>query len=95
MGRGAYVYMLTNQRGNVLYIGVTENLKERMSFHKKRLIPGFTRKYNVTKLVYFEVLTNIEAANLREKYLKGRIRQKKMALIESLNPTFKDLTAIL
>ena len=50
----AFVYMLTNDRGNVLYIGSTMDLKERLDFHKKRLIPGFTKKYNVTKLVYFE-----------------------------------------
>ena len=91
--RKAFVYMLTNDRGNVLYVGSTENLRERIGFHKKRLIPGFTKKYNVTKLVYFEQLPSIEHALQREKYLKGKTRMKKNRLIESHNPTSKDLAA--
>jgi putative endonuclease len=92
MENKAYVYMLTNDRGNVLYIGSTENLKERIVFHKKRLISGFTKKYNVTKLVYFEELSDLDEALLREKYLKGKNRRKKDKLIESMNPRFEDLT---
>lgn len=84
--------MLTNDRGNVLYVGVSENLKERIGFHKKRLTPGFTKKYNVTKLVYFEELPGLEEALLREKYLKGKTRAKKNKIIEIKNPSFKDLT---
>jgi len=87
----AFVYMLTNSRGNVLYIGSTENLKERITFHKRRLIPGFTKKYNVTKLVYFEEFSSLDQALLREKYLKGKSRAKKNKIIESKNPYFKEL----
>jgi putative endonuclease len=87
-----YVYMLTNDRGNVLYIGSTCDLKERISFHKRRLIPGFTKKYNVTKLVYFEKLAGLDEALLREKYLKGKTRKKKDTLIQTINPAFRDLT---
>ena len=83
--------MLTNDRGNVLYIGSTENLTERLVFHKKRLLPGFTKKYNVTKLVYFEELPSLDDALLREKYLKSRTRAKKDKLIASINPSFTDL----
>jgi len=88
----AFVYMLTNDRGNVLYVGSTENLRERIRFHKGRLIPGFTKKYNVTRLVYFEELTCLEEALLRENYLKGKTRAKKNKLIEIKNPSFRDLT---
>ncbi len=91
----AYVYILTNDRGNVLYIGSSENIKERLNYHRKRLIPGFTKKYNVTKLVYFEMLPDLEAAQLREKYLKGKARKKKNLLIEAMNPSYKDLTPFL
>ena len=61
-GKKAYVYMLTNNRGNVLYIGSTEDLKTRLGRHKKRLIPGFTEQYNVDKLVYFEEHASLESA---------------------------------
>ena len=83
--------MLTNDRGNVLYIGSTQNLKDRIGFHKRRLIPGFTKRYNVTKLVYFEELASLNEALLREKYLKGKNRNKKNKLIASMNPSFGDL----
>jgi putative endonuclease len=87
-----FVYMLTNDRGNVLYTGATENLKERLYFHKKRMIPGFTRKYNVHRLVYFERHVDIEAAKKRERELKGKSRAKKNLLIESMNPSFSELS---
>lgn len=87
----AYVYMLTNMRGNVLYIGMTDNLKRRMYFHHKKLIPGFTKKYNVSKLVYFEVHESTEMALLREKTLKGLSRSKKNRIVESLNPCWDEL----
>ncbi|MCP4975527.1 MAG: GIY-YIG nuclease family protein [Maribacter sp.] len=90
--KGAYVYILTNDRGNVFYIGSTESIKERMYFHRQRLIPGFTKKYNVTQLVYFEMLPDLETAQLREKYLKGKTRKKKNLLVEAMNPSYKDLT---
>jgi putative endonuclease len=89
--RQGFVYMLTNDRGNVLYTGATEDLKERLYFHKKRLIPGFTRKYNVHRLVYFERHADIEAVKKRERELKGKTRAKKDLLIKSINPTLSDL----
>ncbi len=87
--------MLTNDRGNVLYIGSTENIKERLYFHRKRLIPGFTKKYNGTKLVYFETLPDLEAAQMRGKSLKGKTRRKKNLLTETMNPSYEDLTSFL
>lgn len=89
----AYVYILSNDRGNVLYIGSTEDLKKRIYFHRKRLIAGFTKKYNVTRLVYFEEHPSIDKAEEREKYLKGKTRVKKNALVESINPNWLDLTS--
>jgi putative endonuclease len=88
-----YVYLMTNERGNVLYIGSTEDLKTRLRQHKKRQIAGFTRKYNVCKLVYFEEHPNIECAEKREKELKGKTRAKKNAVVESANPEWADLSA--
>ena len=89
----AYVYMLTNYRGNVLYIGSTEDLKTRIDQHKQRLVPGFTQKYNVYKLVYFEQHPNAGSAELREKQLKGKNRSKKNAIVESVNPQWNDLSS--
>lgn len=89
----AYVYMLTNYWGNVLYIGSTEDLKTRIYQHKKRLIPGFTQKYNVYKLVYFEEHSSEESAITREKQLKGKTRAKKNAVVESINPEWNDLSS--
>jgi putative endonuclease len=87
----AFVYMLTNDRGNVLYTGCTEDLKERLYFHKKGMIPGFTKKYNVHRLVYFERHKDMASARKRERELKGKSRAKKDLLIKALNPTFSDL----
>ena len=89
----AYVYMLSNNRGNVLYIGFTEDLKTRLSQHKKRLIPGFTQKYNVHKLVYFEEHPDMESAERREKQLKGKSRAKKDKIMISANPQRIDLAS--
>ena len=88
-----YVYMLTNYWGNVLYIGSTEDLQTRLYQHKKGLIPGFTQKYNVKKLVYFEEHPRLESAELREKQLKGKTRAKKNAVVESINPKWDDLSS--
>ena len=85
------VYILCNRHRNVLYIGATDELKRRIYFHKKRLIPGFTRKYNVDRLVYFEQFENIDAALAREKQLKGYRRDKKINLIEQMNPEWSDI----
>ena len=87
----AFVYLLTNDRGNVLYIGSTSNLKERIYFHKKGMIAGYTKKYNVHKLVYFERLANMATARQRERELKGKSRAKKDLLIKSVNPSFSEL----
>lgn len=88
----AYVYILANDRVNVLYIGSTADFKKRIYLHKKRLISGFTKKYNVTHLVYFEEHQNIAKAEEREKYLKGKTRVKKNIIVESTNPDWADLT---
>lgn len=89
----AYVYFLTNDRCNVLYIGSTSELKKRLCHHKNRLIAGFTRKYNIHRLVYFEEHSSIEAATDRERYLKGKSRAKKNAIVEAVNPRWCDLSS--
>jgi putative endonuclease len=89
----AFVYMLTNDRGNVLYIGCTTDLRERIYFHKHKIIGGFTKKYNVYRLVYFECYPTMDEARKRERQLKGKNRAKKEQLIRSVNPAFVDLTA--
>ena len=83
--------MMTNSNNKVLYIGVTNNLKRRVYQHKNGEIDGFTKKYNVHKLVYFEHFTNIEHAIKREKQLKKWKRQWKNELVESKNPKWADL----
>ena len=88
-----YVYLLTNNRGNVLYTGVTNNLSRRLYEHKNHLVEGFTCRYNVEKLVYYETTTDVNAAIEREKQIKGWKRDKKNALVESVNPEWKDLSA--
>ncbi len=87
-----YVYILANASRS-FYVGVTGNLKRRIWEHKLRLVEGFTRKYKLTELVYYEVWGNIRAAIAREKELKGWRRSKKIRLIESANPHWKDLSA--
>lgn len=87
-----YVYILTNWTNRVLYTGVTNNLERRMYEHRNKLIPGFTEKYNLNKLVYFDHTTDVKAAIAREKQIKGWTRQKKINLIESVNPQWRDLT---
>ena len=89
--RAAYVYMLANVKRNVLYVGATTDLGNRVYLHKKRLVPGFTRKYNVTRLVYFESHSSIEEARERERQLKGKSRAKKNTIIESLNPFWPEI----
>jgi putative endonuclease len=82
---------MTNKKNNVLYIGVTSNLFNRVAEHKDKMIAGFTSKYNVTKLVYYEEYNTMEEAISREKQIKGGSRQKKIDLINSKNPEWKDL----
>ena len=86
-----YVYILTN-KSKTLYTGVTNNLTRRMYEHKNKLVEGFTKKYNLTKLVYYELFNNINDAIRREKQIKGLLRKKKIALIEMINPKWEDLS---
>ena len=88
-----YVYLLTNWDDSVLYIGVTSNLTRRLFEHRQHLADGFTKRYNVHKLVYFEETTDVNAAIAREKQLKGWTRAKKNALVETMNPEWRDLSA--
>ena len=90
-----YVYILSNKTGNVLYVGVTSDLLRRVYEHRNHLVEGFTDKYNVTKLLYYEGFTLIEDAIKREKQLKGWRREKKVDLIKSMNPDFADLYDVL
>ena len=83
-----YVYILTNFINSVLYTGVTNNLVRRVYEHRSHLVKGFTDKYNVTKLVYFEATDDIEGAIFREKQIKGGSRQKKLNLVNSKNPNW-------
>ena len=87
-----YVYMLTNQHSNVLYIGVTNNLVRRVYEHRHHLVDGFTKRYHVDKLVYYETTSDIAAAITREKQLKGWTRAKKNWLITKENPNWSDLS---
>ena len=87
-----YVYILTNRYNTVLYVGVTNDLLRRLDEHKGKVTQGFTSKYRITKLVYFETTEDIEAAIEREKQLKAGSREKKIRLIEQLNPDWRDLS---
>jgi putative endonuclease len=91
MDKQYYVYIMTNKRNTVLYTGVTNNLKRRIYEHKEKLVSGFTMKYNVTKLIYYEILGDPENAILREKQIKAGSRQKKIDLINSINRKWIDL----
>ncbi len=87
-----YVYILTNWKGNVMYIGVTNDLERRLYEHKHELVEGFTKQYHVHKLVYYEETSDVRAAIEREKQLKNWARAKKNALVETKNPMWKDLS---
>lgn len=91
MEKQYYVYLLTNKGNTVLYTGVTNNLIRRVYEHKEKLVEGFTKKYNVSKLVYYEVFGSVEYAILREKQIKAGSRAKKLALINGMNPKWEDL----
>ncbi len=91
MSHNYYVYILTNNHGNVMYVGVTNNLEKRLAEHKNKEIDGFTKKYNLEKLVYYEHTNSIESAIMREKEIKKWRREKKNKLVEKLNPQWKDL----
>ncbi|MBQ8213428.1 MAG: GIY-YIG nuclease family protein [Clostridia bacterium] len=86
-----YVYILTSYSNKVMYIGMTNDLKRRITEHKNEQIDGFTKQYHVKKLVYFEEHSNPNEAIKREKELKGWRREKKNNLVETMNPEWKDL----
>ena len=91
MERTFHVYFMPSKSG-VLYLGVTSNLPLRVGQHKEKILPGFTKMYNVTKLVWFEPRSTVRSAISREKEIKKWRRSKKIALIESLNPEWNDLS---
>lgn len=86
-----YVYIMTN-KPRTLYTGVTGSLVKRVYEHKQKMISGFTKKYNITKLVYYDITNSVEAAIVIEKQIKGWSRQKKIDLIQSQNPEWRDLS---
>jgi putative endonuclease len=86
-----YVYILTNQTGSVLYIGVTSDIIKRIYEHKEKLVEGFSKKYSLDKLVYYECFDDIQNAIAREKQLKGGNRKKKLDIVNSMNPKWDDL----
>lgn len=91
--RSYFVYIMTNRKRGVLYIGMTNDLDRRVYEHKESVFPrGFTNRYNCRKLVYFEETDNVFEAIGREKQLKGWLRAKKIRLIESMNPEWNDLS---
>ncbi|PIR06385.1 MAG: excinuclease ABC subunit C [Candidatus Komeilibacteria bacterium CG11_big_fil_rev_8_21_14_0_20_36_20] len=90
-----FVYILTNKNNKVLYTGVTSDLIERIYQHKEKLVKGFTSRYNVDKLVYYEIFEDISEAISREKQIKNLVRRKKLELINKFNPDWKDLYNIL
>lgn len=92
MQKTYYVYIATNLRNTVLYTGITSNLQNRIEQHKNKAVKGFTERYNVCKLVFYENFDNPNDAILAEKKIKGWTRKKKIDLIKSKNPEFKDLT---
>jgi putative endonuclease len=95
MTKQFYVYVLTNKSNNVLYVGVTSNLIKRLQEHKNKLIDGFTKKYNINKLVYFESTPSSRSAITREKQLKNWHREWKVNLVSKNNPKWLDLSETL
>jgi putative endonuclease len=91
MSKQYYVYIMTNSRNTVLYVGVTNDLIRRVYEHKEKLADRFTRKYNIIKLVYYEIFEDIENAISREKQIKAGSRRKKVQLIDSINREWRDL----
>jgi len=86
-----HAYILASATG-VLYVGVTNNLERRIAQHKEKRLPGFTKRYSVTRLAYFEAYGDVRNAIAREKEIKAWRREKKVALIRSMNPPFRDLS---
>jgi len=92
MSKKYFVYRMTNRNDGVLYTGITNNIDRRVYEHKEKLTPGFTSKYNLTKLVFFEETFDVDAAIAREKQIKGWLRKKKIELIEVQNPDWRDMS---
>ena len=91
MKKEGYIYILFNRKNGTLYVGVTSDLIKRIYQHKNKLIEGFSKKYGVDKLGYYEVYSDIESAIAREKQIKAGSRKKKIDLIEKINPNWDDL----
>lgn len=91
MSKQYYLYIMTNNYNTVLYTGVTNDLQRRVYEHKSKLLEGFTKKYNITKVVYYEIFEDANAAISREKQIKAGSRQKKIDLVNSVNQEWKDL----
>jgi len=91
--RHYYVYLLTNWNAQVIYVGVTNDLERRVSEHKNKVTPGFTAKYNIDRLVYYEEFGDIRDAIAREKEIKKWRREKKNALAKEFNPEWEDLAS--
>lgn len=91
MEKQSYIYILTNFEETTFYVGVTNNLVRRIFEHREKLAEGFSKKYNLTKLVYYEIFSDINEAIIREKKLKGSSRQRKIDLIDKFNPEWQDL----
>ena len=94
MNKGSYYVYILSSFKRTLYTGVKNDLTRRVAEHKSKLIPGFTAKYNVTRLVYYEEFSSITDAIEREKRLKGWTRAKKITLIESMNPEWNDFATV-
>jgi putative endonuclease len=92
MAKNGFVYILTNKNNTTLYTGVTNDLKFRVYEHKEKLVEGFTKKFNLNKLVYYEVSDSIVSAIEMEKQIKNYSREKKLGLIRSKNESWKDLS---
>lgn len=91
MDNFSYVYIIANKKRGTLYVGVTSDLIRRVWEHKTKIVPSFSAKYNLTKLVYYEQFEDISEAICREKKLKKWLRNWKIELIENFNPEWKDL----
>jgi putative endonuclease len=91
VGKQYCIYIMTNKHNTVLYTGITSNLNKRVYEHKEKLVEGFTKRYHITKLVYYEVCDDVHSAIAREKQIKAGSRRKKIELIESMNKEWRDL----
>ena len=91
LSKAYYVYILTNKRNTVLYTGVTNDLKRRVWQHREKSVEGFTQRYNVNKLIYYEVFEDVRDALAREKQIKAGSRQKKIDLVNQMNRDWHDL----